>query len=119
MTIKLSELKAARAGMSPGVWYAKCAESIDIRTADNGDDFDVADDLYPSDGHGIVATHNAVDVILEIVEAALDRDEARQALADARLAPMTRGYLEAVNAASEISAAADKRYLTAKSKVSR
>lgn len=58
MTVSLSDLKAKRAAMTQGEWD------------------DAADGVHlwqvsPANATGIVATHNAADVLIEIAEAAL------------------------------------------------
>ena len=58
----LSALRAARAKMAPGEWAGHWKDELsEIAEAIDHDD----------DAAGIVATHNAADVLIEIAEAAL------------------------------------------------
>lgn len=71
--ISLSDLKAKRAAMTQGEW-----ERIGHTFASPG--FDVGWCTFGRDATGIVATHNAADVLIEIAEAALTFDEATETL---------------------------------------
>jgi hypothetical protein len=65
--IKLSELKAARAEMTPGEWTAD-GEYGSIHA--NHEACGISSMGRRADAVGIVATHNAADVLIEIAEAA-------------------------------------------------
>jgi hypothetical protein len=70
MTIKLSELRAARATMStPNGLYAN-DEGL-VYLVDDGISYTVANVRSTTRAAGIVATHNAADALIEIAEAAL------------------------------------------------
>ena len=73
MTIKLSELKAARAAMTPGPYAAAEAnrdgfEFLEIRNSTREVVAMPDDEMADENAAGIVATHNAADVLIEIVE---------------------------------------------------
>ena len=81
MTIKLSELKAARAAMTPGPYAAAEAnrdgfEFLEIRSPTREVVAMPDDEMADENAAGIVATHNAADVLIEIAEAAKAYEEA-------------------------------------------
>ena len=77
--IFLSDLKSLRAAMTQGEWerigYTLVSPEFDVGRCDS-----------PSDTTGIVATHNAADVLIEIAEAALAYEQAKLDAAVVRFA---------------------------------
>lgn len=67
----LKDLKAARASMTPGTWWIE--ESDGSVSAGEVDNATAVGDVDWSDGDigGVLATHNAADVLIKVVEAAL------------------------------------------------
>lgn len=82
--IKLSELRAARAAMTPGPWTTDDDTPSIYGGGDEVGDYEIAvisqeAGNYEGDGPGIVATHNAADALIEIVEALIARRAAVRA----------------------------------------
>jgi hypothetical protein len=84
MTIKLSELKAARAAMTiDGALYA--SDEGRVYHVKDGISRTIADVRAPlDDARGIVATHNAADVLIEIAETGLALSAAGKAFAECK-----------------------------------
>jgi len=104
VTIKLSELKAIRAAMTPGPWEATRSrdEQSDIWIDAPSQSHLVGDTRMSErptlDAAGIVATHNAADVLIEIDDAA--REYVSAILASGRGTPARRSVaIAALNAA--------------------
>lgn len=68
MTINLTDLAAARAKMTPGE-YRVVDETYTLVTSAAGE---IVCDSYGSNAAGIVATHNAADVLIDVVRVALE-----------------------------------------------
>jgi hypothetical protein len=81
--MKLSELKALRSKMTPGLWLAdgwKGQEYDDVIYTDNtpGIIAETSESDHPTeDAAGIVATHNMMDLLIEVVEKALILQQAK------------------------------------------
>jgi hypothetical protein len=85
--ISLSALKAARAAMIPGVYAWEPHGLLASETDDPTDPIILGElDVSEENGCGIVATHNAADVLIEIALAAKAWRSASNAAAAARLA---------------------------------
>lgn len=90
MTISLSDLKAKRAAMTQGEWVSRPedAEEGEVYTDDEAYKIIVRISRAPvaANATGIVATHNAADVLIEIAEAALAYEQAKKDAAVVRYA---------------------------------
>ncbi len=78
--IKLSELQFARAAMAPGEWWISDGNG-DICAGPEGPDALCIGpvDWEPSNTTGMIHTHNAADVLIEIARAALEREKILEA----------------------------------------
>lgn len=103
-TISLSDLKAKRAAMTQGEWVSSPED------ADDGEVY--TDDPYKiivrtgrapvaANATGIVATHNAADVLIGLAEAALAYEQARKAFEESAVMddrPVFEGHRWKMNA---------------------
>lgn len=76
--IKLGELKALRSKMEHTPWDCTTPHAV------SNDEYDLGRFDGPADASGVVACVNAIDVLIEIAEAALAWEAAKLAERDAR-----------------------------------